>query len=251
MLKRNASLIILLFLFESIYLFGQTPDVLKFFPSLTASAQKIVTTSFAEKTIDKTLEKIQKYIETSKTQSDNCYLNILAAQINEQLGNYSEAQRLYSVVSSVISGKKETDADYASFKNLPSSSELTLNASRCALSRGDFMTAELLLSSINKKIATPEITAKIKLYTCWAWLCKVEDTESLHEPIVILKSYLEMPSMVSVKPAILLTLWHITNEKPYSDTLLKEYPKSPESAVVNNKAELMPAPFWYFIKMFN
>ena len=47
--------------------------------------------------------------------------------------------------------------------------------------------------------------------------------------------------------SILFTLWYITGEKEYSSALQKEFPLSPETAVVKGTAQIMSVPFWYFV----
>ncbi|NLM00025.1 MAG: hypothetical protein GX220_01030 [Treponema sp.] len=176
----------------------------------------------------------QSFSEQNKI-LDARYSYILSAEIFEQLGLYNEAQKNYSVAI----------ANFANDK-IFSNTSLTLNAVRCTLSRGDFVTAEILLNTISKEEITENENAKFKLYSAWQWLCKIDKEEDLHEPIVILKSYLELDTMITVKPQILLTLFYITNDSQYSHIIEKIFPNSPEGAIIKNNAKLMPAPFWFF-----
>lgn len=208
----------------------------KVFPEMTGAAQK-----FCEKTLkdfepEEAAEKLSVAAKDSKVKTDSRLLYTLAAQIYEEIGFYNEAQKLYSVAASVDLAATTENAS------------LSLNAVRCALSRGDYLTADILLNSVPKGNLSEDEMARGKLYGVWQWFCKIETVDDIHEPLVILKSYVDLPSMKSVKPQVLLTLWHITGEIEYSDKLKKIYPNSPETAIVENKAKLLPAPFWFFIR---
>ncbi|HAC31074.1 MAG TPA: hypothetical protein DCF70_00415 [Treponema sp.] len=92
-----------------------------------------------------------------------------------------------------------------------------------------------------------QIIAYVKLYEQWCVLCRSTKISDTTESVAMLKTYSTLESMKPVWPQILLTLWHITGEKSFSDRLKTEYPKSPESAIVKGQAQTLPAPFWYFV----
>ena len=128
-----------------------------------------------------------------------------------------------------------------------SSERLVIDAIRCALSGGDWETAENYLNSAVRNSKSTEIQATIKLYEQWAILCRAKNESDLKEPCEMLKTYANLESMKSVKPSVLLTLWYITAEKSYADLLNKEFPSSMETGIVNGKIQVYPAPFWYFL----
>ena len=128
-----------------------------------------------------------------------------------------------------------------------SSEQLVLDAVRCALSAGDWATAQNYLNSAVRNSSDSEIIAFIKLYEQWSILCQAKTSAELTEPVAILKTYSSLPSMKSVQPQVLLTLWHITGEETYSAQLKKSFPKSLESAIVKGEIQTLPAPFWYFV----
>ena len=68
------------------------------------------------------------------------------------------------------------------------------------------------------------------------------------QPVAVLKQSVQQSSMKIVKPVMLLTLWYVTGDNTYAAQLEKEYPQSPECAVVKGNASFMPVPFWYFVK---
>ena len=62
-----------------------------------------------------------------------------------------------------------------------------------------------------------------------------------------LKSIKDNAAMKSVRPQALFTLWFVTGEKQYSDAIKKDYPSSPEYAVVSGRARMLGTPFWFFV----
>lgn len=171
--------------------------------------------------------------------SDKRSLYAFLASIQESLSKYSEASKTFAKACAIGGG----NADGFPKKT---NEELVLDAVRCALCAGDWETANSYLNSSVRNSKNPEILAKIKLYEQWAVLCKAETPEDIDEPIAMLDAYKNLDSMKSVKPSILLTLWHLTGNAEYSSTLKKEFPSSIETEIVNGRAALLPSPFWYF-----
>ncbi len=228
----------LVFLFTPV--FSLTVTVKNYYQGLSDETQKQIDIFLKETDVNQAVEKISGYAHTINLKTDECILNLIAANIYEQLGDYSEAQKHYSVASSVLSALNQEGKSPAGV----SVDELKLASSRCALCRGDYMTSEILLAMINQEKASEETKAKIKLYTVWGYLCKADNKEAQFEPIVIMKSYLDLASMKSVKPQLLLTLWLVTGETEYAEKLKADYPKSSEAAIVTNKAAVLPGPFY-------
>ena len=229
---------LLIFFFSS--LFALTVTVKNSYAGLSEESQKQVDVFLKESDIYQAVQKISKHAQNSVSKSDECILNVIAANIYEELGNYSEAQKMYSLAASLLTALNREEKTIPGLK----SDDLKLAAGRCALCRGDYMTSEILLAMINQEKASEETKAKIKLYTVWGYLCKAENKEGLFEPVVLMKSYLELDSMKSVRSQLLLTLWLVTGEEVYAEKLKSDFPKSPEAAIVTNKASVLPSPFY-------
>ena len=159
--------------------------------------------------------------------------------VQESLAMYIDAQNSYATAAGIAGGNAQ---------GMPkkSSEQLVIDAIRCALSAGEYENAENYLNTAVRSSKSSEIQAKIKLYEQWASLCRAENTSDLIEPAAMLKAYLELPSLESVHPAILLTLWYVTGESDYAERLKKNYPASAETGIVTGKVQVYPAPFWYF-----
>ena len=50
---------------------------------------------------------------------------------------------------------------------------------------------------------------------------------------------------------MLLTLYYVTGEEEWKNTLSARYPNSPETAVAQGKIATLPVPFWYFVPRLN
>ena len=199
--------------------------------SLEAARQGSVTES---------IEYIKKQITTLTSPAEKRSTLIFLASLQEQFSMYDEAQKSYVAAAGIASADAE---------GMPkrTNEQLVLDAVRCALCTGDSATADSYLNSAVRNSRNPEIIAYVKLYAQWSALCGAETTEDLNEPLEILKAYLNVSSMDSVKPVILLTLWFITGEDAYSKRIVTDYPKSVEAAIVNGDVQLLPVPFWFFV----
>ncbi|MCR4940558.1 MAG: hypothetical protein K5930_10705, partial [Treponemataceae bacterium] len=164
------------------------------------------------------------------------------APLQEQLGLYQEAQTNYSIAANLSASIKSSSGQSAVADEV-----LLLGAVRCALSCGDTPSADYILSTAFSSPLSSETQAYKILYAVWSWLCKSEDGEVPAQPVAVLKQSVQLSSMQVVKPAMLLTLWYVTGDASYSSQLEKEFPNSPEYAVVKGNAAFMPVPFWYFV----
>lgn len=234
LVKRTLILIVLSMFLCNLWSVSISVD--KIYPQMSKENQKLCKDVLENQMPLEAAKKILLASEQKEiSKNDKILMISLASQIFEQIGSFTEAQKLYTSLSSLYPlGSKE-------------SSEELLNAVRCSLSQGDYITSEVLINSIFTKNLDEVTNAKLKLYSIWQWLCKVQSIEDLHEPLVILKSYIDLPLMQSQKPQILLTLWYITKEEQYAIKLKKIFPNSVEAAIVDNKSHLLPNPFWFFI----
>lgn len=160
--------------------------------------------------------------------------------VQEQMGLYAAAGSSYAAAAAIAAGN-------AAGMPKKSNEQLVLDAVRCALATGDSATADAYLGSAVRASQDTATAAYIKLYEQWSALCKAKGEGDLAEPIALLKTYATLPSMRAVAPAVLLTLWHISGEQSFADTLKKDWPSTPEAAVVKGTIQQLPAPFWYFV----
>lgn len=203
------------------------------------TARQIADESISKGSPENAVNFLIQEITKIENPSDKRSLYAFLASIQESLSKYSEASKTFAKACAIGGG----NADGFSKKT---NEELVLDAVRCALCAGDWETANSYLNSSVRNSKNPEILAKIKLYEQWAVLCKAETPEDIDEPIAMLDAYKNLDSMKSVKPSILLTLWHLTGNAEYSSALKKEFPSSIETEIVNGRAALLPSPFWYF-----
>ncbi|MFI3257576.1 MAG: hypothetical protein R3Y36_04690 [Spirochaetales bacterium] len=207
------------------------------FVSIYSYAQNSVTDILSQAdTVDDAVNTLKSIVYTEDVASSR---RLEAAQIlaplQEQLGDYKGANLSYSTAASLAGVQTVTGQ------------RLLLGTVRCALSVGDVSEADFLLSTAFPFASEPTVTALIKLYAVWSWIIKAENEDELAGPISVLQSYVTLSDMQSVKPSLLLTLYHLTDDEKWAEQLKNEFPDSPEVAVVLGEARLLPAPFWFFM----
>lgn len=209
-----------------------------FAAELTAS---FVTAEAAKKdSVEESVSYLKSQISKMTVAAEKRATYVFLASLQEQMAMYADAQKSYAQAAAIAAGNAE---------GMPkkSNEQIVLDAVRCALSSGDYATADSYLNSAVRNSKNAEVQAYIKLYTQWSALCKAEDVSDIQEPVVMLQAYLKVDSMASVKPAVLLTLWYVTGDSSYSKEITKLYPKSIESSIVKGDAQLLPTPFWFFV----
>ena len=214
-------------------------------PTFAADLSSYVKVSdgIVETTATETVQALKdKYAAASGTKEKLEILTLLAP-LQEQLGLYQDAQTNYSIAANLSASIKN-----ASGSSAAADETLLLGAVRCALSCGDTPSADYILSTAFSAPVSAETQAYKILYAVWSWLCKSEDGVVPAQPVAVLKQSVQQSSMKVVKPVMLLTLWYVTGDNTYAAQLEKEYPQSPECAVVKGNASFMPVPFWYFVK---
>lgn len=185
---------------------------------------------------------LKKTSEAAASPSDKRAILAILAGAEEQLGDYDSAQKHYAAAAG-IQGSAQAAAGVPN----KTSEQLVLDAVRCALCAGDYATAQSYLNSSVRNSKDENVLAYVKLYEQWVELCASGPDGNVDEPVAILKTYASLDSMKSVRPSILLTLWHLTGDSKYSATLKKDFPKSMEAAVVKGEVQILPSPFWYFV----
>lgn len=202
---------------------------------------KFVATEAAKKeTVDESVTYLKTQISKMTVPAEKRAAYVFLASLQEQMALYSDAQKSYATAAGIAAG----DAEGMPKK---SNEQLVLDAVRCALSCGDFATADSYLNSAVRNSKNDTIQSYIKLYAQWSALCRAETVADLQEPIVLLQAYAKVDSMKVVHPAVYLTLWYVTGEKSYSQEITKKFPKSIEASIVKGDAQLLPTPFWFFV----
>lgn len=182
------------------------------------------------------MEELSKTVKSSAPADRRLKAAQMLAHLQEEAGLYAEASATYGTAASLAGVQSARGQRFL------------LGSVRCALCSADVSAADFLLSTAFSSPADAEIRASAKLYALWSWIIKAQNEKELEGPVSILKSYAAAQDMESLKPAILLTLYHITGEKKWAEALTREFPDSPEAAVAAGKGQTLPAPFWFFLK---
>lgn len=202
---------------------------------------KSVTTEAADMdTVEESISYLEEQVTKIKDPAEKRSVYIFMASLQELLSFYDDAQRSYAMAAAIAAGNG---------KDMPvrSNEQIVLDAVRCALSSGDYATADSYLNSSVRNSKDEDIQAYINLYSQWSSLCKASSVEDTEEAVVMLQAYSRMKSMEVVRPAILLTLWHITGDKKYAKEIQTDYPDSIEMSVIKGQVQLLPTPFWFFV----
>ncbi|MBQ2354296.1 MAG: hypothetical protein II397_00570, partial [Treponema sp.] len=147
---------------------------------------------------------IQEHVEQCATSADKRSSLYFLGTLQEQLGIYSEAGRSYAKAASIA-------ASDASGMEKVSSEQLVLDAVRCCLNSGDWETADSYLNSAVRSSKDKKVLAFVNLYSVWSALCKAQNYSEASDSIDILTAYASMSSMEYVRPAVLFTLWFLTD----------------------------------------
>lgn len=225
---------------KKIYLIPTFLFLTSFSQIYSLSAKSAVVEASKKETVLESIDYLKNTVPKLSTLADKRSGYAFLGSIQEQLGLYEDAQKNYALAASI----EATDASGMPKK---SSEQLVIDAIRCALSVGDYSTADSYLKSDVKKSKDEKILAHIKLYEQWSTLCKANSIDDTKDSIEILKDYSTSDSMKSVAPSILLTLFHLTGDKSYSTRLTKEFSSSVEASIVKGSSKNLPTPFWYFV----
>lgn len=209
-----------------------------FAAELTAS---FVTSEAAKKdSVEESVSYLKSQISKMTVAAEKRAAYIFLASLQEQMALYDDAQKAYAQAAAIAAG------DVAGMPK-KTNEQIVLDAVRCALSSGDYATADSYLNSAVRNSKNATVQAYIKLYSQWSALCKAETVSDIQEPVVMLQAYLKVDSMNAVKPAVLLTLWYVTGDTSYSKQITNLYPKSIEASIVQGDVQLLPTPFWFFV----
>ena len=202
---------------------------------------KFVTVEAGKKdTVEESIEYLKSNAKTISNPAEKRAVYIFLASLLEQIALFDEAQKYYAMAA----GISAADAQGMPKKT---NEQIVLDAVRCALSSGDFATADNYLNSAVRNSKDEKVQAYIKLYSQWSELCKANSAAEINEPILMLQAYAKMDSMECVRSSIFLTLWYLTGDKKYAAEIEKRYPSSVEAAIVKGDVQLLPTPFWFFV----
>ena len=207
------------------------------------TAKTVIETSSKKSSVSDAVSYLKTNAASVSTNADKRAVYAFLAAVLEQQGLYAEAQKTF-VQAASIQGRADSVVPGVPNKN---SEELVIDAVRCALCAGDYAAADSYLNSAVRNSKDEKIIAFVKLYEQWSALCKAKSIAETKESIAMLKTYSSLDSMKSVRPSILLTLWHLTGESQYSENLKKGWTNSMEAAIVKGKIQTLPTPFWYFV----
>ena len=215
------------------------------FSLFAASAKKTALTLRANALLKNSAQESLSYLTESITlaasDADKRSILYYTGSLQEQMGLYSDAGNSYAEAASI-------DADDAKGMPKVSAAQLYLLAARSFLACGDYDSAGMYLNKAPLNTASdPEIIARRRLYKIWTELCGATSLEDTKPVISALKSYLSADSMNPVRSSLLFTLWFLTGEERYAESLRAEYPSSPEAGIVAGTAQVMSMPFWYFV----
>ena len=210
------------------------------FSQAKKSAETLKNESLKQDSIQDAITYLKNNTSSAETPSDTRSIIYYTGTLQELLGLYSEASASYVKAAAI----KAQDA-----KNMPkvSSEQIVIDAIRTSLSSGDWENAQNYLNSAVKFSKDEKILAHVNLYSVWCTLCKAQTIDDTKDSIELLKAYKSMSSMKSIRPQVLVTLWHLTGNDSYAQELKRDFPASPECAIVQGKAEIMSVPFWYFV----
>jgi hypothetical protein len=160
--------------------------------------------------------------------------------VQEHAGRYKDASQSYAGAAAIA-------APPAQGMPLVSAEQLAIDAIRCALSAGEYPIAESYLSSEVKNSRDPAIQSYVKLYTAWCLLSKARTDGDVAAAVALLETYAKDSMLETVRPEVLLTLWYIDPAGAWGKELIRRYPNSPEAAITQGKANILPSPFWFFL----
>ena len=207
------------------------------------SAKSVIETAAKKSSLAESIKYLETSLSSVSENAEKRAVYAFLASVLEQQGLYEKAQKTF-VQAASIQGSAASVVPGVPNKN---SEELVIDAVRCALCAGDYSAAESYLNSAVRNSKDEKIIAYVKLYEQWSALCKAKSISDTKESIAMLKTYSGLDSMKLVRPSLLLTLWHLTGESQFSESLKKTYPKSMEASIVKGEIQTLPTPFWYFV----
>ncbi len=202
-----------------------------------AANSQIITNAVKTGTVESAISYIKNSLPSIQNLDEQKAVMLFLGQLQQQAALYKDAYESYSVVIALD-------------KSVPNI-DVRLDAAVCILAVGETATAESVLDSILTIESEDALGAKAKLLAVWCGVLKASTDEDLETPIGHLKNFLEDPVMECEKPAVLFSLWWLTGDPAYAQKLETDFALTPEAACANGRAEVLPAPYFYFIRRMN
>lgn len=202
-----------------------------------ADTSQIITNAVKTGTVESAISYIKSSLPGIQSVDEQKAVMLFLGQLQQQAALYKDAYESYSVVIALD-------------KTVPNV-DVRLDAAVCILAVGETATAESVLDSVLAIESEDASGARAKLLAVWCGILKASSEEELETPIGHLKNFLDDPVMKCEKPSVLFSLWWLTGDQVYAQKLETDYASTPEAACANGRAEIMPAPYFYFIPRMN
>lgn len=176
---------------------------------------------------------LEKNIPSVTNGGDLKKLYTLLADMEQSDGNYNKALKHF-----ILALDFETHLD----------ADLRIKSTKCALYLGKSDLIEGFLSPVLLSSKDETKVARAKFYSICANLTEADSLDEIRQNVSILKSYLNLKNMATVKKDVLFLLWWLTNEDTYRKELKLNYPDSLEKKIAFSEIRLLKEnPFWVFI----
>lgn len=204
------------------------------------TAEELKNLALNEDSVEETISFIKAKSSSMASEADRRSILYYLGTLQEHMGQYAEASKSFASAAGIGAG------DARNMQKV-STEDLVFAAVAASLNAGDYQTAGAYLSSSISSSENILVSAKVSLYQVWTALCKASNLEETKDSQEILKAYVKMDSMKSVRPQLLFTLWYLTDSDEYKKALKASYGTSPEYRIASGQAELMISPFWFFM----
>ena len=155
------------------------------------TALSLARESAKKDTVDQSIAFLKKQIPSLQAPADKRSAWAFLGSVQEQKGLYQDALNSYASAAAIAAG----DAEGMPKKT---SEQLVIDAVRCALSFGDYNSAQTYLNSPVRSSKNNQIIAYVKLYEQWCVLCRSTKISDTTESVAMLKTYSTLESMKPV-----------------------------------------------------
>ena len=135
-------------------------------------AKDIASEAAKKVNVDESISYVKGQISRLTVASEKRAAYIFLASLQEQMALYDDAQKSYAQAAAIAAG------DAAGMPK-KTNEQIVLDAVRCALSSGDYATADSYLNSAVRNSKNATVQAYIKLYSQWSALCKADTVSDI------------------------------------------------------------------------
>lgn len=154
------------------------------------------------------------------------------------LSTYEEANYLYAYAAEHYSKAAILEKDVDEKK------AFQLKAARSYIMAGDSQLGSYILNNIILEAKTKGLKQKAEIYLLFSDLSNPEKKTISVKKI---KQFLADPDFYEYKATLNFALYWLTGDENIKNTLLKNFPKSIETAIIKNEATISPVAFWYLM----